>query len=554
MNLDKKNRLKFTVLMISDDLQTQNLLTDSIAGDDFEMSIVGTVKEALTIIESEFFSIIFIDHILNGLDQFCNTLNQKNGKQNYFSILITNIKDINSKYEPAINIDDYMFRPLSKFMIKNILNNARRHVLYAAGKKNSEGQLKTIINELEETRNEQIRLEAQLKEFTESRYIETGKLEAIGRMSAGIAHEINTPVQYVGDNIHFLRDSFEEISHLLKSYKTMYQTLREGKTAENCIREIDSLLLIFDLEYLEEEIPETIRQSMEGLDRISGIVLAMRNLSSSGKDDKATVKVNEAIKNTITLTRNEWKYVAEIKTDFDEKLANVACHPGEFNQVILNMIVNAAHAVREFVNNMPQQKGVIEISTEKIKNKALICIRDTGVGIPENIKMKIFDPFFTTKEAGQGTGQGLAISKSVIKTYDGDITFDSKPGKGTVFIITLPVCDKNVTPSISLQPSIPQFLETSTTKKHILFVDDDPDILKGLERMLHHLRKEWEMVFTENASQALSKLEQKPFDVIVTDCRMSGSASNLPTRRRDRFTGKVKREYSRSLFYFHVNF
>ena len=524
---EKKNKLKLPVLIISGESQKKKVLEESIPGDGFEVSTVASSDDALKLIASKLFPIILVDLSFPetyGLE-FCATVKQKTEKHPLFVILVTNSEDQLPDDDTVINADDFLYWPFKKFEIKNRLNNARRHILYEATQINLKRKIKTFAEALDVSRKEQGRIEEQLKSFTESQYIETGKLEAIGRMAAGIAHEINTPVQYVGDNIHFLRDSFGEIEHLLSSYKSLYKTLRNGQSPDNNLSEIDSLLKKYDFDYLEDEIPETIRQSVEGLDRISGIVLAMRNVSHSGRDEKATVNVNEAIKNTITLTRNEWKHVAEIKTNFDETLPNVACHPGEFNQVILNMIVNAAHAVGDSIEKTGQQKGLFEIITKKEKDRAEISIRDTGSGIPDEIIDKIFDPFFTTKEAGKGTGHGLAISNSVIKTYDGNIVIDSEPGKGTTFIITLPFCMSEDSPAINLQPSIPvpaPPIKTNDIKKNILFVDDDTDILNGLQRMLHHLRNEWDMAFVDNASEALSLLEKKNFDVIVTDCRMSG--------------------------------
>ncbi len=528
MTPDRKNRLKLPVLIISGDCQMKTVLEKSIAGEGFEISTVDSPKQALTLLGSKLFPIIFIDNSLPDIKefQFCATINKKTGKHALFTILIVNNDDLQHVKELDNEIDDYLFQPLNKIKIQNCFNNARRNILHAASQINSKRKLKVLTDELEVARREQAHLEEKLKTFTESQYIETGKLEAIGRMTAGVAHEINTPVQYVGDNIHFLRDSFEEVGRILASYKALYQRLKEDKTTDSVIREIESLLQEYDLDYLEEEIPETIRQSIEGLDRISGIVLAMRNLSHSGRDEKATVNVNEAIENTITLTRNEWKYVADIRTDFTEPLPDVACHPGEFNQVILNMIINAAHAVEASFESEEHTKGIIEIITKKIKNRAEISIRDTGVGIPEGLREKIFKPFFTTKKAGKGTGQGLAISNSVIKTYDGSIDIESEPGKGTMFTINLPFCSVEDSLSISLEPSLPNFKSdadsTLSIRKNILFVDDDQDIIKGLQRMLHHLRHEWDMVFTGNAADALLELQKKKFDVIVTDCRMSG--------------------------------
>jgi signal transduction histidine kinase len=194
-----------------------------------------------------------------------------------------------------------------------------------------------------------------------------------------------------------------------------------------------------DLEYLIEEIPEAIGQSQEGLKRVTEIVKAMKTFSHPGNEEVVPVNINEAIKSTITVARNEWKYLADMKTDFDTELPMIPCFPGEFNQVILNMIINATHAIEEVSKSGLNGKGVISISTHFDKEWAEIRIRDTGIGIPEECRSKLFEPFFTTKEVGKGTGQGLAIAHSVIVgKHKGTINFDTEMGKGTTFIIRLP--------------------------------------------------------------------------------------------------------------------
>ncbi len=183
-----------------------------------------------------------------------------------------------------------------------------------------------------------------------------------------------------------------------------------------------------------------IQQSLEGLDHVTHIVRAMKEFSHPGNKEKKTYDINKAIKNTITVTRNEWKYIADMVTDFDSTLPPLSCLPGDFNQVLLNIIMNAAHATADFVGDNPGKKGTIAVSTHNDDQWAEIRIRDTGSGIPEKIRSRIFDPFFTTKEVGRGTGQGLAISRSVVvDKHGGTINIETEMGKGTTFIIRLPI-------------------------------------------------------------------------------------------------------------------
>ncbi|MCL4294629.1 MAG: PAS domain S-box protein [Anaerolineae bacterium] len=278
------------------------------------------------------------------------------------------------------------------------------------------------------------------RKILQSQLSQAQKLESIGQLAAGIAHEINTPTQYVGDNIRFLQESWGQIFALLTDYQALLQALQAGTTPPRQISQLEEALIEADVEFLKQEIPLAIQQSMEGVERVSGIVRAMKEFSHPGVEEKTAIDINRAIESTITVARNEWKYVAEMITDFDAHLPLVPCRPSEFNQVILNMIINAIHAIADVQKSGSGDKGTITINTRQDGAWVEIRISDTGTGIPEGIRSKIFDPFFTTKEVGQGTGQGLAISYAVIvEKHHGAITFETEMGKGTTFIIRLPL-------------------------------------------------------------------------------------------------------------------
>ena len=275
------------------------------------------------------------------------------------------------------------------------------------------------------------KLEAQLQQ--------SQKMEAIGQLASGIAHEINTPTQFVGDNTRFFQDAFDDLIDSIKIYKELLEAFKSGSLTDELIQTAEERIKEFDLDYLEEEIPVAIQHTLKGVGRIAKIVQAMKIFAHPGGEEKEPVDINKAIEKTITISRHEWKYVAELKTDFDESLLLVPCFQAELNQVILNLIVNAAHAIAEANKDNPSQMGTIHISTRREDNGAKIHISDTGSGIPQEIRHKIFDLFFTTKEPGKGTGQGLAISHSVIvEKHKGTITLESREGKGTTFIISLP--------------------------------------------------------------------------------------------------------------------
>jgi len=270
------------------------------------------------------------------------------------------------------------------------------------------------------------------------------KLESIGQLAAGIAHEINTPTQYVGDNIRFFMDSFQDIRRVLTLYGQLLDSCKNGAVSDEMLQKVESEIRRVDLDYLNTEIPRAIAQTLEGVERVATIVRAMKEFSHPGTKEKVTTDIHKAIESTLIVCRNEYKYVAEVKTSFDPTMPLVRCFPGDFNQVIMNLVVNASHAISDSLKGRSVEKGEISISTRHDEGWAEIRISDSGTGIPEEIRARIFDPFFTTKEVGKGTGQGLAICHAVIiKKHGGAIAFETEVGKGTTFIIRLPLFEGN---------------------------------------------------------------------------------------------------------------
>jgi PAS domain S-box-containing protein len=277
------------------------------------------------------------------------------------------------------------------------------------------------------------------RSLLEDQYRQAQKLESVGQLAAGIAHEINTPTQYIGDNVRFLKDAFSDLKKLLASYARLLVTDKGDAPSRETIREVATEIERTDAAYLLEEIPKAIDQTLEGVTRVSTLVSAMKEFSHPGTKEKILLDLNHAIQSTITVARNEWKYVAEMETDFDPSLPLISCQPGEFNQVILNLIVNAAHAIADIVGKEGSTKGKITVQTRNCPDCAEIRVQDTGTGIPEKARAHVFDPFFTTKEIGKGTGQGLAIAHSVVvDKHGGTIRFETEQGRGTTFIIRLP--------------------------------------------------------------------------------------------------------------------
>ena len=262
------------------------------------------------------------------------------------------------------------------------------------------------------------------------------KLGAIGQLAAGIAHEINTTVQYLSDNVSFLHDAWTQVDAAMAARA---DAAAAGSVASASQTQTGSAPSE-DWAFLQKEVPSAIAQSLEGIRRISKIVGAMRKFSHSGGGEKELVDINDALDTTLTVAHNELKHIADVETDFQTNLPRVECLPDEMNQVFLNLIVNAAHAMRDLAHKNPPQRGKVVVRTGLIEDAVQIEIQDNGTGIPENARSRVFDPFFTTKQVGEGTGQGLAISHDVVvNKHGGKIWFDTELGKGTTFSVRLPL-------------------------------------------------------------------------------------------------------------------
>lgn len=267
------------------------------------------------------------------------------------------------------------------------------------------------------------------------------KLESIGQLAAGIAHEINTPTQFISDNTRFLRDSFADLTPLLNAFRRLCEPGTLGRDPAKTLDELVTAAQGVGLDFICEEIPGAIEESLTGLNRVSEIVSAMKSFSHPGVSHKQPIDLNESIRTTVTLSTNEWKYVAKVNVELDPELPPVNCLPGEIGQVILNILVNAAHAVAEANVGSTGTLGEITVTTQSVGDTAEIRISDDGCGMPQDVANRIFDPFYTTKEVGRGTGQGLAIAHSVVDKHSGTIEVDTEPGKGTTFVIRIPFHD-----------------------------------------------------------------------------------------------------------------
>lgn len=273
----------------------------------------------------------------------------------------------------------------------------------------------------------------------EERFRQSQKLESIGQLAAGVAHEINTPMQFIGDNLHFAQSAIADLVQLIDKVKCTLATAPTLDWREQALAEVSIFEEDADADYARTELPLSIKRSLEGVERVSKIVRAMKDFSHPGGDDLASTDVGRLIESTVTVASNEWKYVANAVLELDPDLPKVPCISGELSQVLLNLIVNAAHAIGDVVSGTGE-KGQITIRASFDETHAEIRVKDTGTGIPEAARAKVFDPFFTTKAVGKGTGQGLSMAyRCIVERHRGTLSFETESGRGTTFIIRLPL-------------------------------------------------------------------------------------------------------------------
>ncbi|MCG8554689.1 MAG: response regulator [Proteobacteria bacterium] len=443
-NVLGRDRHESPVKVLAVDDRSENLFTiqttlkrlpvEVVTADSGEAALRATLRHE--------FAVVLLDVQMPGMDGFeLAQFLRENEETRYLPIIFLTAISKEKRYlfrGYEAGAVDYLFKPLdleilvSKVAVFAELHRGRVHLAQTVEK------LK-----LEMDRRERIETELRLAQ----------KLESIGQLAAGVAHEVNTPAQYVGDNLAFILESLQDLEEVftatecLKKQADTVDGLAEARQALQ--RAEDSI----QLKYLRSELPRAAEQAKEGVEHIAKIVRTMKSFSHVGQEEKVPSDLNEAIEATIAVSRNEWKFVAEMETELDPCLPMVPCVLSEINQVVLNLIVNAAHAVADVVGDGSSARGTICVTTSSLQDSVEIRVQDTGAGIPREVQERIFDPFFTTKEVGRGTGQGLAICRSVVvDRHNGSLEFETRKGEGTTFVVRLPLRDVQPTAILDGQP------------------------------------------------------------------------------------------------------
>jgi PAS domain S-box-containing protein len=260
----------------------------------------------------------------------------------------------------------------------------------------------------------------------------------LGTLAAGVAHEINTPIQYIGDSIQFLHDASGDLLRLTGRLQELRNSVAAGAPLASALEAAVMAEEEADLPYLRANLPSAFDRCLDGLKRVTTIVRSLKEFAHPAATERGDADLNRAVESTLAIATNEYKYVADLQLELGD-LPPVRCHINEINQAVLNIVVNAAHAIGDAVSGT-DQRGLITVRTVRDGDSVIIAVSDTGGGIPEAIRSRVFDPFFTTKEVGKGTGQGLAIAWSTVRDrHGGDLTFETETGKGTTFILRIPI-------------------------------------------------------------------------------------------------------------------
>ncbi len=350
-------------------------------------------------------------------------------KKTYSYIMLLTAKDKMTDLVEVFDAgaDDYIIKPFKPDELRSRIKTGERIV-----------QLERRHHQLQEQLILQnTKLDTTLKELkaTQGHILQSEKMASIGQLAAGVAHEINNPIGFIGSNLDALKDYMGDVDELISHYQKLGKILTGpsggslSAEIKNQVRTITKFEEQIEIEYLKKDIPELLQDCKDGTQRVGKIVADLKNFAHPGNDKQMLVDINKGIESTLNVVNNELKYKADVIREFGE-IPMVEGFPQKLNQVFMNILVNAAQAIAE--------KGEIRIQTKKEGNNVLVAISDTGSGIREEDISKIFDPFFTTKEIGKGTGLGMNIAYNIIEEHKGKISVQSEVGKGTTFFVRLP--------------------------------------------------------------------------------------------------------------------
>ncbi|MCP4720365.1 MAG: response regulator [Desulfobacteraceae bacterium] len=418
------------ILIAEDDFVSRLLVKKAVTKIGHEVIVTENGKQAWEAFEEHEPDMVISDWMMPEMDglELCRRI-RKSHKKNYSYIMLLTAKDTTTDLVEVFDAgaDDYIIKPFKPDELRSRIKSGERISLLESQHHELQEVLLVKNKKLDEALKN-------LKE-TQAQAMQSEKMASIGQLAAGVAHEINNPIGFVSSNLEALSDYLKDYNTLLSNYQSMADAL--GKAGVNSMAQtvkahLETILQCekdIEIAYLKDDIPDLLKDCIEGTDRVGKIVADLKNFAHPGNDKQMLMDINKGLESTLNVVANEVKYKAIVKKDFGQ-IPLVEAWPQKLNQVFMNILVNAAQAILE--------KGEISIHTFAQGPDVKIAISDTGSGIaPENLS-KIFDPFFTTKAVGKGTGLGMNIAYNIIKEHKGNIEVQSEMGQGSCFTITLP--------------------------------------------------------------------------------------------------------------------
>ena len=461
----KSSKIGDTILVVDDSRFFRNVLQTNLSKHGYTVHTADNGEEAIELCNKLSPDLILLDVNMPGMNgmEVCKIIKSSDSTSDIPVVFMTGDEKTESKVQGfEAGGSDYIVKSAAE---EETVTRVKTHIKIAKLQKDLKNSRDELVKQLKLI-EEQAETERQLHTTIQSQQAKlqhSDRMAFIGQLSESLAHEINTPVQFIFDNLKFVSYSTQSLYKLIDSLEKIVKKTADDEHKDE-LEKIQNIKEEIDYEYICTEIPEALEQSLEGMNRIAEIVKTMKDFSKSNSGHKQSVYIEEAIQRALMMTQNYWKYVAEVQTEFSSDPQLVQCVPEDFNQVIINVVINAAHAIEEVAGNKGKL-GLITIKTSYDNEFAEISIADNGIGVADENKHRIFDPFFTTKDVGKGTGQGLAnVYSVVVEKHGGSIDFDTKVGAGTTFRIRLPF-EKAV---LSVSDSVVSYMN-----KEISGVDDE---------------------------------------------------------------------------------
>ncbi len=406
----------FKILLVDDD-PVFRMTIKAMLKTGYDVKEVDSGEAAIDFLEHDNADLILLDLNMPGISglQVLQHISQKK-KNSEIPVIFLSAADDNEAISSAFQSGavDYLTKPVKKY---ELIARVNTHLELRHRQLHLEDMVAERTAELLKA-NEEL-------ESAQTQLLQSEKMASIGQLAAGVAHEINNPVGYVASNLVSLSQYMNDIFSLVEKYEKYESSLDKSALAEIAVIKDD-----IDLDYLKSDINELLSETSDGISRVREIVLSLKEFSHVGENRWEIANIHEGIDSTLNIVHNEIKYKAVVTKNYGQ-IEDIQCIPSQLNQVFMNFLVNAAHAIED--------NGEINITTSQQGDRVTIQISDNGCGIPKNKQAKIFDPFFTTKPVGKGTGLGLSLSYKIIEKHHGSIDLISEEGKGTTFIISLPV-------------------------------------------------------------------------------------------------------------------